>query len=266
MTVQIDLLGPLSVSVDGRPVPLTAARLRAVLVVLALCPGEPVSLARMADAVWGDDPPGNARRALQVYVTRLRKALGSGVIRTGTAGYALTVAPEQVDAVRFARLVEVDARETDPEAERTRLVEALAMWRGDPFDDVRSAWLNEVEATRLVDLRLAALERRVELDLTRRRTTGLVAELRGLTRRYPLRERFWSQLMTALEHTGQRADALLAYQRLYRLLVREMGIEPSSGVQEVHRRVLGGASRDGSRSASQDPRPAARTADGQPAR
>ena len=239
-TLRIGLLGPLAVSVDGRPVTLTAARLRTVLAVLALSPGEPVSLARLAGAVWGDDPPGNARRALQVYVTRLRSILGCGLIRTVPAGYTLGTQPDRVDAVRFARLLDAAARAAGPEAERATLAEALAAWRGDPFEDVHSAWLDEVEATRLEDLRLAALERRVELDLARHRTTGLADELRVLTERYPLRERFWGQLMTALSHTGRRAEALLAYQRLYRHLAREMGIEPCPPVQEVHRQVLSG--------------------------
>lgn len=246
-TLRIGLLGPLTVTVDGRPVALTAARLRAVLTVLALAAGEPVSTARLAAAVWGDDPPKNTRRATQVYVTRLRRLLGPRLIRTTPTGYALAVRPDQVDAARFGGLLDAAARAAGPEAERALLVEALAMWRGDPFEGTRSAWLDEVEAARLVNQRLAALERRIELDLARHRTTGLAVELQSLTARHPLRERFWGQLMTALHHTGRRADALLAYQRLYRLLDDELGIEPNPSVREVHRRVLSGELSDAAR-------------------
>ncbi len=238
--LRIGLLGPLSVSVDGRPVVLAAARLRAVLTVLALSAGEPVSLERLAVAVWGDGLPKNARRAVQLYVTRLRRVLGRQLIRTVPAGYALVAEPDQVDAARFVRLLDAAAQAAGAEAERALLAEALAMWRGEPFEDVRSAWLDEVEASRLVNRRLAALERRIELDLARHRTAELAAELHSLTARYPLRERFWGQLMTALHHTGRRADALLAYRRLHRLLAEEMGIEPNPSVREVHRRVLTG--------------------------
>jgi len=242
--LRIGLLGPLAVTVDERPVVLTASRLRAVLMVLALAAGEPVSFERLAAAVWGDDLPKNARRTVQVYVTRLRQLLGPHLIRTVPAGYALAAEPDHVDAARFARLLDAAARAADPEAERALLVEALAIWRGEPFEGVHSTWLDEVEAARLTDKRLAALERRIELDLARHRTTELAAELQGLTARYPLRERFWGQLMTALSHTGRRADALLAYQRLYRLLADELGIEPNPSVREVHRRLLSGELND----------------------
>ncbi|GFJ95099.1 hypothetical protein Prum_087410 [Phytohabitans rumicis] len=187
----IGVLGSLTVSVRGRPVVPTASRLRTMLAVLALAAGEPVPIGRLAAAVWGDDPPQDVRRTTQVYVARLRRLLGAELIRTVPAGYALMVEPDNVDARLFVRLVDAAARATEPDTERALLVAALALWRGDPFQDARSAWLDRVEAPRLVDRRLAALERRIELDLADP-SPALVAELQGLTARYPLRERFWA--------------------------------------------------------------------------
>jgi DNA-binding SARP family transcriptional activator/tetratricopeptide (TPR) repeat protein len=236
----IEVLGPFAVSVDGRPVAVTAGRLRAVLATLALSAGEPVTSDRLAATVWGDDLPRDTRGAVQVCVARLRRTLGPEAIRTVPNGYVLAATPDQVDAVRFLRLLDAADLAADPDAERALLVEALALWRGAPSEGGRWAWLDGIDAQQLVDRRLVALERRIDLDLGLGRAGDLVAELTGLTARHPLRERFWGQLMTALYRTGQQADALEVYQRLYRLLADELGIEPSAAVQEVHRRILSG--------------------------
>jgi DNA-binding SARP family transcriptional activator len=208
------------------------------LVVLALSVGEPVTIDRLAVAVWGYEFPKNARRAVQVYVTRLRRILGPGLIRTVPAGYVLMTEPAQVDVVRFTRLLDAAPAAADPAAERALLVQALSLWRGEPFDGVRSPWLDSQDAPQLVDRRLAALERRIDLDLAMGRADELVGELRGLIARHPLRERLWAHLMTALYRAGRQADALAAYRRLYRLLGDELGIEPSASMQELHHRVL----------------------------
>ncbi|WP_328470877.1 NB-ARC domain-containing protein [Actinoplanes sp. NBC_00393] len=240
MRLQVGVLGPLVVSLDGHTVPLWSPKLRTFLAVLALSAGEPVLYDRLATAVWGDDQPKDARRALQLHVTRLRQLLGGEQIRTVPGGYVLATKPELVDAVRFGRLLDAAARAEDPTVERAALVEALALWRGEPFDGVQSAWLEGVQAPYLSARRLAALERRIELDLAARRTDGLVAEIEELTAGYPLREQYWGHLMTALAHAGRRAEALEAYQRLYRLLAAELGIEPSRPLRELHRRILDG--------------------------
>jgi DNA-binding SARP family transcriptional activator len=236
--VSIGVLGPLQVVVDGRPVALTARRLRTLLTALALSAGEPVSLDRLATVVWGESPPMDARRAVQLYVARLRRLLGRNLIRAAPGGYVLRVEPDRVDALRFVRLLGRRVAVADPHAERSLLAEALDLWRGEAFTDARSTWLDDVEATRLTDLRLAALERRIELDLALRQPADLVAELQDLTARFPLRERFWEQLMTTLHRAGRRADALAAYRRLHRLLVDEVGIEPGPSVQAVQARIL----------------------------
>jgi DNA-binding SARP family transcriptional activator len=211
-----------------------------LLVVLALSAGEPVLYDRLATALWADRQPTGARRVLQLYVTRLRRLLDGELIRTVPGGYLLATNPELVDAVRFDRLLDDAKAAGDADAERASLVAALALWRGEPFDGVPSAWLETVEAPRLSARRLAAQERRIEFDLAGRPTGDLVAEIEELAARYPLREQYWSYLMTALAYAGRRADALETYQRLYRVLAEELGIEPSQPLRELHSRILDG--------------------------
>jgi DNA-binding SARP family transcriptional activator/tetratricopeptide (TPR) repeat protein len=236
----VKVLGPLSVSEDGRPVPITAGRLRTLLVALALSAGEEVSVDQLAGIVWGEAAPTHVRRTVHTYMTRLRKVLGPGAIVTSPASYRLQVDPQRVDAIRFERLLDAAAAAGDPVAERAALAQALALWRGIPFDGLRSVWLESVESTRLTERHLAALERRIELDLDLAPDAELVAELRDLVARYPLRERLWGHLMTALYRSGRQAEALATYQQLYRLLADELGIEPGHGVQALHRQILAG--------------------------
>lgn len=237
-SLTIDVLGPLAVSVRGRPVAVTASRLRALLAVLAMSAGEDVSVHRLAELVWGEKPPADTRSTVQLYMMRLRRLVGADAIRTVPAGYRLQVDPSRVDAVRFQQALELAATAADAATERARLGQALALWRGAPFVGVQSAWLEQVESPRLQERYLAAVERRIELDLAAGRTDEVVAELRELTARHPLRERLWEQLMTALYRSGLQADALAAYQRLYRTLADELGVEPNHGIRELHRRIL----------------------------
>ena len=234
----VALLGSLRVSVAGAPVKVTPDRLRTVLAVLALSAGDAVPVGQLVEAVWGEEQPANGRRALQVYVTRLRGVIGAAAIRTAPDGYALETEPDNVDALRFVRLLDEAAGSPDQATERARLVEALALWRGVPFADVKSAWLAEVPSTRLVEHYLSSVERLIDVDLSSGRTDDLVAQLRDLTARHPLRERFWGQLMRALWYTGRQADALEAYRSLYRLLADELGVEPGIDIQTLHRQIL----------------------------
>jgi DNA-binding SARP family transcriptional activator len=157
----VRLLGPIEVTMGGRPVVVTSGRLRtllAVLAVLAMAAGKTVTVDRLADAVWEDELPGNTRRSVQTYVTRLRGALGAESIMTTPAGYALRARPEDIDALRFVRLLEAAAGAPDhAAAERSLLVEALALWRGAPFGGVQSDWLDHAEAPRLVERYLAGV-------------------------------------------------------------------------------------------------------------
>ncbi|MEJ3750857.1 BTAD domain-containing putative transcriptional regulator [Actinomycetes bacterium KLBMP 9797] len=233
----VEVLGPLAVSVDGRPVAV-AGRLRAMLATLAMSAGEDVSIERLASGVWGDELPSDVRRTVQVYVTRLRRVIGAQAIRTTPGGYRLEVDPDRVDAARFVRMLDIARSAADPAAERAQLARALTLWRGTPFDGVRSSWLDSAVAPRLVERRVDAWERRIELDLAAGGGEELVAELRELTARHPLRERLWGHLMTALYRAGRQADALQAYQRLYRILTEDIGVEPGQAIRELHHKIL----------------------------
>jgi DNA-binding SARP family transcriptional activator len=222
--IDVRVLGPFELSVGGRPVVLTTGRLRTLLAVLAMSAGKSVPVDRLATAVWGDDPPGNSRRTVQLYVTRLRTALGTSAITTVSSGYALWITPEQVDALRFLRLQETAA--ADPAMERSRLVEALALWRGAPFDGIRSTTLESSEAPRLVEHYLAAVERRADLDLAAGLHQELVAELAELTAQHPLRESLWVRLLVALDRCGRQAEALERYEAIRVRLVDELGTDP----------------------------------------
>ncbi|MCP2328405.1 DNA-binding SARP family transcriptional activator/tetratricopeptide (TPR) repeat protein [Hamadaea flava] len=236
--LRIGVLGPLTVSADGQPIVVSAGRLRTTLAVLALSAGRPVPPDQLADAVWGERLPSHPRRALTVYLTRLRKLLGSDAIRTEPWGYVLAITPGDVDALEFTGLL--DGAAADADAEQDRLRRALALWRGEPFQDLPSTWQLQVEATRLAERRWTAVERRLGLDLATRPAAELIAELTELTTRHPVREGLWAHLMTALYRSGRQADALAAYQRLYRALADELGVQPGPEVQAVHRRILSG--------------------------
>jgi DNA-binding SARP family transcriptional activator/tetratricopeptide (TPR) repeat protein len=241
----VGLLGPLRVSLDGRTVTLTAGRLRTLLAVIAMAAGRPVSVDRLATALWDGDPPADARKAVQMYVARLRKALGGGASIDNTpAGYVLRVEPDQVDALRFLRLVDTARTATGPAAERALLTEALALWHGQPFEDVPSAWLAEAEASRLVERRLTAAERGIDLDLAAGSggpgDQRLVAEVTALAEQHPLRESLWLRLLLVLERSGRRAEALARYEAIRVRLADELGADPGPELRRVHADLLAG--------------------------
>jgi DNA-binding SARP family transcriptional activator len=166
----VELLGPLRVSVAGRAVELPAGRLRALLALLAMSAGQLVLTDKLATAVWGTDPPGDARANVRTNVKRLRRALGAAeqLIVARPGGYLLALEPDQVDALRFGRLLDDAAAGPDPAAERSLLNAALALWRDTPFDGIRSDWLEQSVAPALHERYLTALERRIDLDLESR--------------------------------------------------------------------------------------------------
>ena len=232
MQVSVTVLGPLTVTSRSGPVPVTAPRLRAVLATLAMSAGAAVSVERLAAAVWAERLPTDARRTVQVYVTRLRALLGRETIGTSPAGYRLRA---RVDALRFLHLAEAAAASRD---ERATLAEALALWRGSPFDGVCSDWLHGIEAPRLTERRLAVLQRRLALDVSCGRSGAVLAELRGLTARHRLHEPFWGLLMEALYCAGRQAEALAAYRDLRRILDEELGVQPGPALRDLHRSIL----------------------------
>ena len=205
------ILGPLRVGGADGAIELKAAKQRALLAFLLLSRrDEGVPMTRLIDVLWGDHPPATATKALQVYVSQLRRTLGASTIVTRSSGYAIDLEPGQLDLERFETLV---ARaETAPAEEAAALLrEALALFRGPPLVDAPLLGPAATEADRIDELRLIALERRIEADLELGRHAALVAELETLTAEHPYRERFHAQLMLALYRSGRQADALEAY-------------------------------------------------------
>jgi peptide/nickel transport system substrate-binding protein len=233
--LEFRILGPLEVARDDGPLELPAGKPRALLAVLLLHRGEVVSVDRLVDELWGERPPPTAAKNLQGYVARLRRTLGNGALVTQAPGYALRV--DALDAARFQALVE-EARHEEPSAAAPRLEEALALWRGPPLADFAYEPFAQDEIRRLEDLRLAALEDRVEADLALGRHAEVVAELDSLAHEHPLRERLQGLRLIALYRCGRQAEALEAYRTTRRRLVDELGVEPGPELKELERMIL----------------------------
>lgn len=239
------VLGPLEVTAGGRPAKLAGARTRAVLAVLLVHANQVVSSDRLIEELWPGHPPRKAADSLQVRLSELRKALRSageaGRLATRPPGYLLQVAPEELDALRFARLAaegNAALASGDAAVAAQRLDQALGLWRGPALADIDSVPSVRAEAGRLEEERLAALESRGEALLACGRHRDLIANLEALTTAHPLRERFWSQRMLALYRAGRQADALRAYRELRDILVAELAIEPGPELRELHARIL----------------------------
>lgn len=245
----VELLGPLRVSVAGRAVELPAGRLRALLAVLAMSAGHLVLTDKLATAVWGTDPPGDARANVRTNVKRLRRALGAAeqLIVARPGGYLLAVEPDQVDALRFGRLLDDAEAAPDPAAERSLLNAALALWRDPPFDGIRSDWLEQSVAPALHERYLTALERRIDLDLEcgSHPDPAESARLIELAERHPLRESLWARLLRVLESAGRPAEALERYETIRRRLAEELGADPSPELRQVHADLLAGRASPG---------------------
>jgi DNA-binding SARP family transcriptional activator len=231
------ILGPTEVWDDGRQLQLGGPKQRAVLAVLLLDAGRVVSSDRLIDLLWGEQPPPTAATSLQNFISRLRKLVGADVLATKAPGYRLEIAPHQLDLERFRRLVE-EAKRGPPHQRATKLREAQALWRGPPLADLAFEPFAQSEIARLDELRLSALESRIQADLDAGEHEGLVAELESLVREHPLRERLHTQLMLALYRSGRQAEALRVYHDTRRELVDELGIEPGAGLQRLHGAIL----------------------------
>jgi DNA-binding SARP family transcriptional activator len=241
--VDFRILGPLEIWDDGAEVRLSGDRQRALLAILLLHAGEAVSSDRLMDDLWGDTPPSAGGTALRVRVSQLRKALGDdgGLITSRAHGYALSIESGHLDLHRFERLVGEGERALaagDPAGAGERLHEALALWRGAPLADFTYAPFAQGAIARLEELRLAAIELRIEADLALGRHAAVVGELETLVAEHPLRERFWIQLMVALYRAGRQAEALAAYRSARTRLVDEIGVEPGPELQALERRIL----------------------------
>src|SRR5215208_836042 len=243
------VLGPLEAEADDGAVTLGGQKERLLLALLLARPNQVVSVEALVTGLWGEHPPPTAAKTLQSHVVRLRRALeparargaAGEVLVTREPGYLLRVAPGALDAARFEELTAAGRRalaDGSVEHAGSLLREALGLWRGRAFEEFLDADVGAAESDRLAELRLAALEDRVEADLRLGRHRELVAELEGLVRDQPLRERPWAQLLLALYRSGRQADALLAYQRARSVLVEELGIDPGGELRRLHAAVL----------------------------
>ena len=245
--MEFRILGPLEVADGERLIEIGAPKQRLLLTVLALRPGRVVSADRLLDELWGDKPPSGGVKTLHYHVSKLRDALQparatgeEGVIVTRPPGYTLLVSPDDVDAVRFEREVREARRliEFDPGHAAARLREALALWRGPLPAELLDAPLAGLEARRLEELRLGALEDRIGADLAAGRHGEVVPELEALTTEHPFRERLWAQYMVALYRSDRQAEALRAYRALSTYLGEELGIEPSPDLRRLEESIL----------------------------
>ncbi|MFF4954970.1 BTAD domain-containing putative transcriptional regulator [Streptomyces chattanoogensis] len=242
--MKIGILGPLEVrGDDGDLADVPGARLRGLLIALALKPGSVVPKASLVDWIWGERPPADATNALQRLVSRLRKTLPDGVVEGQTDGYRLTVEPDAVDAVRFERLVIAGQACTEDSSRRVRLLrEALQLWRGAALQDVglQDSAAFDAAVVRLEGLRLTATEERVDAEVALGRGAEMITELTDLVAVHPLRERLVAALMRALAAAGRDSEALLVYQRTREALAGELGVDPSPELAAVHVALLRG--------------------------
>ena len=225
----------------GVPVPVRGTKQRAVLALLALQRGEPVSADRLIDVLWGEERIANTANALQAQIGQLRRTLGATAIVTSEAGYALDIGPDDLDAARFERLVAKGRHlleEGETERASSTLSEALQLRRGEPLTEFAYAGFADAERAHLDDLTLEATEARAEADLVLGHHGELVGELEALCRAHPLRERTWELLMLALYQEGRQAEALRAYSKARDHLVDELGIDPGPALRQLEARIL----------------------------
>lgn len=241
--MQFRVLGPVDVVDRGRPVTITSVRQRSILAVLLVHAGERVSSDRLARVLWGDTLPADARGTLHAHVSRLRRALpvdgAEQRLRTSHGGYVLDVAAGELDAARFEQLTDqARAGTAGPNDALALLDDALAMWRGPAYADVADEEFAHGEAARLDELRLVAIEDRVDVCLSLGRHAELIGELESSVARHPLRERPCAQLMLARYRDGRVAEALQAYRALRRNLADELGLDPSALLRRLEADIL----------------------------
>jgi DNA-binding SARP family transcriptional activator len=249
VTVEFRVLGPLDARADDEPLALGGVKQRALLAILLLNANEVVSSDRLIDELWGAETPKAATKSLQVLVSQLRKVLeparkrgeSGQVLVTRAPGYVLELEPDQFDLERFRRLADegrAALNAGDAEAAAAKLRGALALWRGAPLADLAYASFASGEVSHLEELRLAALEDRIEADLQRGRHAEVIGELEQLVLKEPLRERPRRQLALALYRAGRQAEALEVYRDARTALVEQLGIEPGREFKELHAAIL----------------------------
>jgi DNA-binding SARP family transcriptional activator len=239
------LLGPLTVTTSsGDQLKISSASQRIVLAALLTTANEAIATDDLIDILWPQAPPRSARVTLHNYVKRLRQAIGPEGptrIRTTAAGYAIKISQQELDISRFTERVAAgrdNMRRGDWATASEHLRTALSLWRGPALMDVPSDPLVSRERPRLDEMRLQALEARIDADLRLGRHAALAAELRRLTVLEPLRERLHIALMIALYRSGQQAAAVSAYRHARQTLVSETGLEPGALIQQLHQKIL----------------------------
>ena len=235
------VLGPLEVEDDGRQVALGGPKPRALLAILLLQRGEVVHAERLIELLYDGLPPEKAPNSVYAHVSRLRKALSGGRLRTAGRGYVLDVLPGELDLDRFEELVASGRKELaagEPTKAARSFRQALALWRGPPFADFRYSDFAQAPIARLEERRLVAMEDRIDADLALGQHADLVSELESFVTEFPLRERPRAQLMLALYRSGRQAEALAAFDKGRRLHVEEFGIEPSTELRKLQRAIL----------------------------
>jgi predicted ATPase/DNA-binding SARP family transcriptional activator len=240
--VEVRVLGPVEIVAEDGPVPLGAPKQRRLLSALVVHAGEARSADLLIDAIWGPSPPASAAKLLQTYVSQLRKVLPPPArICTRGAGYALELEDESLDAARFERLLvesRAASREGNPALAASLLRRALGLWRGQAYGDFTYEEFARAEAERLEELRLVALEERIEAELALGRHDDLLPELRSLAAAHRRRERLQAQAMLALYRCGRQSEALELYTDAHARLRDELGLEPSAELRELQRRIL----------------------------
>jgi LuxR family transcriptional regulator, maltose regulon positive regulatory protein len=239
--MEVRLFGELEAVAEGVLVPVRGAKQRALLALLALHRGQPVSADRLIDVLWGDGQAANPANALQAQIGQLRRTLGPAAILTTEAGYALTAGPDEVDVVRFEQLVAKGQRlaaSGQLEPASAVLGEALRLRRGEPLAEFTYTGLFDAERAYLNELILVAIESRAGADLGLGRHGELAAELEALCREHPLRERLCELLVLALYRSGRQAEALRAYTEIRDRLAGELGIDPGPALRELQARIL----------------------------
>jgi DNA-binding SARP family transcriptional activator len=237
--VLVRLLGPVDLVVDGRPVPLGSRHQRALLAALAMSVAHAVPTDRLRAVLWGDRPPRSANGSLHTYASRLRGLIGSDAVERADHSYLLAIEPDCVDAVRFERLVRDAAEAPEPGIRSDRCRRALALWRGEAFGDLADDDAFRLEALRLAELRVTAMELALAAEIELGRHETAVAELEIAVEEHPYHEHLWHLLIDALSRDGRRVEALRACARL-RATLAGAGLEAGTALEQLERQILTG--------------------------
>ena len=240
--MRLCILGPLEIDDDtlGRRIAVTGLKRPALLATLIVRAGRTVSIERLVQELWGEDPPANAVNALQAHIKRLRRLIGPDRIATSAPGYRLTAGPGGTDAELFTAQVKAarTVAASDPGSAVPLLREALALWRGPALDGCVSGDICRAEAVVLEESRLAAMETLYDASLRAGRPEEIIGELEETLAAYPLRERVYGQLMVALSRAGRQSEAIGVYDRARRRLLEDLGVEPGPALRATLQSVL----------------------------